>query len=128
VGFSAGAIHTVQLSYRRSGYIASVVTYSGAKSPSIPDQDPGNKLAAMIFHGGPGDRVVVSFQMGSEAFKADLTAAGRFAVICNHGLGHRIPTAATGSVWRFLQDHPHGATPSPWARALPAGLPAYCMR
>jgi hypothetical protein len=128
VGFSAGAIQTVQLSYRRSGYIASVVTYSGAKAPGIPDQDPSNKLAAMIFHGGANDRVVVSFQAGSEMYKSDLAAAGRFALICNHGMGHRIPPDAAESAWRFLQDHPTGTTPSPYATTLPAGLPAYCMR
>jgi hypothetical protein len=127
VGFSAGAIQTVQLSYRRSGYVASVVTYSGAKAPGIPDQDPSNKLAAMIFHGGAGDRVVISFQQGSETYKADLAAAGRFSLICNHGMGHRIPPAAD-SAWRFLQDHPLGATPSPYVATLPPGLPAYCMR
>lgn len=128
LGFSAGAIMTVQLGYRRSGYMASVATYSGAKAPSIPDQDPTSKLAAMIFHGGPGDRVGVSFQQGSEMYRSALTAAGRFSVICNHGLGHRIPTAATASVWRFLQDHPFGTTPSPWAAALPPGVPSYCTR
>ena len=61
VGFSAGAIHTVQMSYLRSGYLASVVTFSGAQGGDIPDQDPGNKLAAMIFHGGANDRVVIPF-------------------------------------------------------------------
>jgi hypothetical protein len=127
-GFSAGAIQTVQLSYRRSGYIASVVTYSGAKAPGIPDQDPSNKLAAMIFHGGPNDRVVVSFQAGSEMYKADLAAAGRFSLICNHGLGHRIPPAVADGAWRFLQDHPLGTTPSPYVATLPPGLPSYCMR
>ena len=127
-GFSAGAIHTVQMSYRRSGYIASVVSYSGAKGPGIPDQDPSNKLAAMIFHGGPGDRVVISFQEGSELYRTDLRAAGRFALMCNHGMGHRIPPAVGPSVLRFLQDHPHGASPSPWAAALPTGVPAYCVR
>jgi poly(3-hydroxybutyrate) depolymerase len=128
VGFSAGAIQTVQMSYRRSGYIASVVTYSGAKGPGIPDQDPDNKFAAMIFHGGANDRVVVSFQDGSMQYKADLTAAGRFSLICNHGLGHRIPPAAPTSAWPFLRDHPMGATPSPYAQTLPPAVPGYCQR
>jgi len=128
LGFSAGAIHTVQMSYRRSGYLASVVTYSGAKSAAIPDQDPSNKLAAMIFHGGPNDRVVIGFQAGSEQYKRDLEAAGRFALICNHGLGHRIPVAAAAGVWRFLQDHPLGRTPPPYAAGLPPEIPAYCSR
>jgi predicted esterase len=128
VGFSAGAIQTAQMSYRRSGYIASVVTFSGAKPAGVPDQDPGNKFAALIFHGGVDDRVVVSFQDGSVMYKSELAAAGRFALICNHGLGHRIPPAAATSVWPFLRDHPFGLTPSPYVQSLPASVPPYCMR
>jgi poly(3-hydroxybutyrate) depolymerase len=128
VGFSAGAIQTVHMSYRRSGYIASVVTYSGSKPAATRDQDPANKLAAMIFHGGAEDRFVVDFQAGSEAYKADLAAAGRFALICNHGLGHRIPTDTGPALWRFLQDHRFGTGPSPYATTLPAELPRYCIR
>jgi hypothetical protein len=126
VGFSAGALQTVQMGYRRSGYVASVVTYSGGQMAAIPDQDPSNPLAAMIFHGGASDRVVISFQAASEMYRATLLGAGRFGFICDHGMGHRIPTAAVRSVWRFLQDHPFGTKPSPYARALPAGFPAYC--
>jgi hypothetical protein len=128
VGFSAGAIQTVQMSYRRSGYIASVVTYSGAKAPGIPDQDPSNKFAALIFHGGANDRVVVSFQDGSLQYRSDLAAAGRFSLICNHGLGHAIPPAGATSAWPFLRDHPFGTTPSPYVRTLPASVPGYCVR
>jgi predicted esterase len=128
VGFSAGAIQTAQMSYRRSGYIASVVTFSGAKAAGVPDQDPDNKFAALIFHGGVDDRVVVSFQDGSLMYKSELTAAGRFALICNHGLGHRIPPAAATSAWPFLRDHPFGVTPSPYTQSLPASVPPYCMR
>jgi predicted esterase len=126
LGFSAGAIHTVQMSYRRSGYLASVVTYSGGQSAPIADQDPANKFAAMIFHGGPTDQVIISFPMVSERYRSELAAAARFAFICNHGMGHAIPTAAAPSAWRFLQDHPFGTTPSPYARALPASFPSYC--
>jgi predicted esterase len=128
LGFSAGAIHTVQMSYRRSGYLASVVTFSGAQAGPIPDQDSTNKLAAMIFHGGASDRVIIGFQQGSERYKADLQAAGRFALICNHGLGHRIPTADAPGVWRFLQDHPFGTAPEPYTTALPPQIPPSCMR
>jgi predicted esterase len=126
VGFSAGAIHTVQMGYRRAGYLASVVSYSGGQQAPIPDQDQTNKFAAMIFHGGPSDQVVVSFQMVSERYQAEMKMAGRFAFICNHGKGHQIPTDALPSVWRFLQDYPFGVTPSPYASGLPAGFPAYC--
>jgi poly(3-hydroxybutyrate) depolymerase len=126
VGFSAGALHTTQMAYRRSGYLASVVTYSGGQLAPIADQDPSSALSAMIFHGGPNDMVVIGFQAASEQFKMRLGAAGRFAFICNHGMGHRIPTDAVASVWKFLQDHPFGTRPSPYAGGLPAGFPPYC--
>jgi predicted esterase len=98
VGFSAGALHTTQMAYRRAGYLASVATYSGGQLAAIPDEDPASALSAMIFHGGANDMVVIGFQAASEQFKMRLTTGGRFAFICNHGLGHRIPTAAVGSV------------------------------
>src|SRR5262249_37033234 len=47
VGFSAGAMNTTQVGWRRSGYIASVVTFSGAQIGSPPDQDPLNLFPAM---------------------------------------------------------------------------------
>jgi hypothetical protein len=29
------------------------------------------------------------------------------------------------AAWQFMKDHPFGAT-SPWASAIPAGVPTYC--
>lgn len=128
IGMSAGGIQTVQMSYRRSGYLASVAVYSGGQAAMIPSQDPMNKFAAMIFHGGPTDVVAnFPFQMASERYRNNLTNAGHFAVLCNHGMGHRIPMAQP-SVARFFQDHPFGVTPAPYAGGLPQGFPAYCSR
>jgi len=127
VGFSAGALHTAQMSYRRSGYLASVVTYSGGQSMPIPDQDPDNRFAAMIFHGGANDRVLVGFQQLSEMYRDDLRASGRFGFLCNHMSGHKIPTDATAAVGRFLADHPFDTSPSPYAGGLPPGFPPYCQ-
>jgi len=129
IGMSAGALHTTQMSYRRSSYIASVTTYSGglisaAMAPA--SEDPSNLFAALIFHGGESDVVVISFQDASENYWQDLTDAGHFAAICNHGNGHSIPTDATASVWQFFQDHPYGRSPSPYADGLPADFPSYC--
>ncbi len=127
LGMSAGGLHTAQMSFRRSNYIASAVTYSGGISfGKPPDKELSNKFAAMIFHGGPDDVVVISFQQASNTYKTQLTNSGRFAFICNHGNGHNIPMAATGSVWQFFQDHPWGTTPFPYESGLPAGFPAYC--
>ena len=133
LGFSAGANQTMQLGYRRSGYIASVVTYSGTKTGDAPVQDPQNLFPAAIFHGGPTDTYtagsyVVKFQDASMAFAAELKSAGHFSFLCNHGLGHHLPPAAgASSAWRFLKDHPFGTSPSPYVAGLPAGFPSYCQ-
>jgi predicted esterase len=126
MGMSAGGLQTTQMSYRRSGYLASVVTYSGGLLGSPPNQYPANLFPAMIFHGGPDDKVVVGFQAISEAYRDDLRGAGHFAFICDHGKGHSIPTDAVDSVRQFFEDHPFGAVPSPYTAALPAGFPSYC--
>jgi predicted esterase len=125
-GFSAGAMHTAQMSYRRSGVMASVITFSGGKYGDPPDQDPMSKVAAMIVHGGAKDQVVVSFQSISEAYRDDFKSKGRFTFICDHGKGHTVPQDIVPSAWKFFQDHPFGATPSPYAMALPASFPKYC--
>ena len=127
MGMSAGGLMTSQMSYRRSGYIASAAPYSGGLvAGTPPNQNPANRFAAMIFHGGPTDVVVINFQTASEAYRNALVADAHFAFICNHGQGHTIPTAAAPSVWRFFQDHRYGTTPSPYASGLPQGFPAYC--
>ena len=127
VGMSAGGLQTTQMSYRRSGYLASVTTYSGGLISQPPEMaDPLNLFPAMIFHGGPSDQVVVSFQTVSEAYRDDLRARGHFAFICDHGNGHKIPLDARGSSWQFLSDHPFGTAPSPYEGGLPEGFPTYC--
>lgn len=127
LGMSAGGLMTTQLSYRRSGYLASVVTYSGGQIGAPPNQDPSNKFAAMIFHGGTSDVVYgVSFQAASETYLKSLKTAGHFGFICNHGNGHSVPTGDAGSVWQFFQDHPFGTDPSPYVGGLPSGFPSYC--
>jgi poly(3-hydroxybutyrate) depolymerase len=128
VGMSAGALQTAQMAYWRSGYIASIATYSGGLLGAGDRQDPDNKIAAMIFHGGVSDEVFdVSFQGLSELLHADFAANGQFSFLCNHGDGHAIPPEpGPASVWQFFQDHPYGTSPSPYAAALPAGFPSYC--
>lgn len=128
IGMSAGGLHTTQMSYRRASYLASVVTYSGgliaARRP--PTDEPDNRFAALVFHGGESDVVVISFQEASERYWQMLTDRGHYAAICDHGGGHDIPIDARASVWQFFQDHPYGAYPSPYAGGLPAGFFADC--
>lgn len=126
MGMSAGALMTSQMSFRRSSYLASVATYSGGIDAAPAYQDPSNLFAAMIFHGGMTDNVYnYDFQAASTRYKDKLVGDGHFAFLCNHGMGHAIPSAAP-SVWAFFQAHAFGTNPSPYAGGLPAGFPSYC--
>jgi pimeloyl-ACP methyl ester carboxylesterase len=126
VGFSAGAMHTEQFAARRSGYLASLVAYSGAQLGTPPIQDEKNLYPAMLLYGGPDDQVIVSFDSATHQYHQWLTDNGHFSFICNHGKGHTVPSDARDSAWQFLQDHPYGARPEPYQAALPAGFPSYC--
>jgi predicted esterase len=130
VGLSAGGLHTAQMSYTRSGYLASVVTYSGGLIPIFPpppSQDPANKLAAMIMHGGVTDQLgSYSFKVSSERYLKFLQGKGQFAFVCDHGKGHWLPPGGGAATWRFFQDHPFGTSPSPYKGGLPASIPTYC--
>jgi predicted esterase len=129
VGMSAGGLQTSQMSFRRASYLASVVAYSGGLlAPRRPPTDePSARFGALLFHGGSSDVVIVSFQEAAENYRDVATRRGYFNVVCDHGNGHRIPLDARPSVWRFLQDHPFGASyPSSYASGLPEGFPEYC--
>lgn len=128
IGMSAGGLQTSQMSFRRSGYIASAVPYSGGFVAGPPvDQDPGNPLSSMIFHGGDNDVVIISFKDASERYRDGIVDKGGFAFICDHGMGHTIPQGdAQASVWKFFYDHPFGTKPSPYVDGLPDGFPDYC--
>lgn len=126
IGFSAGALHTVQFAARRSGYLASVVVFSGGQLFEPPIQDPNNYWSAMLFHGGPDDAVIVNFKDQQEAYHQWLTDHGRFSFLCDHGKGHTVPPDARPAAWQFLKDHPFGVKPEPYAAGLPGTFPSYC--
>jgi predicted esterase len=132
MGMSAGGLHTAQMSYTRSGYLASVTTFSGGLIPILPpppSQDPANKLPAMIMHGGDNDTLGgFSFKASSERYLKDLTDRGQFAFICDHGNGHWLPPGGGDAAWRLFQDHPFGTSPSPYKAGLPSGIPTYCTK
>jgi len=126
LGFSAGGLMSGYMAYARSNYMASVATYSGG-SFTTTLQDPSNAPSAMCIHGAMGsDVVVIDFATASANMEADLKRKGGFAMDCNHGGGHTIPTAIVPSVWRFLKDHPYKVTPKPYAGGIPSGFPTYC--
>jgi predicted esterase len=131
IGMSAGGLKTAQVSLRRSGYLASVVVYSGGltESDHPPDQDPTNPFAAMILYGGPTDISPVdgiNYTDASNRYLDLLRSSGRFAFLCNHGGGHSVPQDSQASAWRFMQDHPFGTSPWPYAKQLPMGFLRYC--
>lgn len=133
MGMSAGALQTTAMGFFRSSYIASVATFSGGMPDGFPDpasQDPDNLFAALIFDGGPDDRVFgVDFQAASERYRETLSSAGHFAAICSHGMGHSIPLDAAPSVVAFFAANGFGAWPSPYASTgLPESFPSYCAR
>jgi poly(3-hydroxybutyrate) depolymerase len=125
LGFSAGALMTTHLSFARSKYLASVATYSGGAMGQF--QETNNKFAAMIMTGGMGDIVVNNFYTSSQAWQKTLKDAGHFAMFCDHGGGHSIPTRLVPGVWQFFVDHPYGRVPSPYQGHLPAAIAPPCV-
>jgi poly(3-hydroxybutyrate) depolymerase len=136
-GFSAGALFTTFLSFKKSGYLASVATYSGGlldppdggpRPAPPPYDDPFNKFAAMIMTGGVLDTFPTSsgtarFNIGSQNYQNTLKMDGHSAIYCDHGGGHSIPAGLVASVWQFFQDHSFGTNPSPYvAKGLPSGF------
>ena len=125
-GISAGGLQTGQVIARRSGYVASAVVFSGGLGGGPMIQDPSNKLPVMIFWGGANDMVVINFQQTSLDLRKRLDANGQFSIMCNHGMGHLVPVDGAVAGWHFMQDHPYGTTPEPYAKKLPDFLPSYC--
>jgi predicted esterase len=126
-GMSAGGLEATAMIYARSNYLASGAPYSGGEWSVMTPQDASNKVAAMIFHGTYAkDVVTVHFYATSKILFDDIEMRGGFAIDCNHGGGHMIPSDGGPAIWKFFQAHPYHTDPSPWATMLPAGLPSYC--
>lgn len=133
-GLSSGATLTSDLVHRRSNYLASGSPKSGGFDPYNPvpkNREPNNKIAVMIYHGGPtdtwGNPAYEFYQEQSEKMADILKAEGSFPIVCNHGGGHGEPPKANQQVvWQFFQDHPYNVTPKPYANGLPSDFPSYC--
>jgi hypothetical protein len=133
-GYSAGGIQTTHMWYARSGYVASVLTYSGgAVGINVaPIQDAAHPPAAMVTHGGKGRDTygggAVDFFDTSNSWVAEIKTAGGFAIDCDDGGGHTdflLRTKVAPQALQFFLDHPYGVDPKPYA-TLPAGFPSYC--
>jgi predicted esterase len=110
----------------RSNYLASVTSYSGGAAFPVSMRDPSNKLPVIFFHGGSSDVVGLNFQTASTNMANDLKSAGHFVIMCDHGGGHRIPSAGAATSWQFFKDHRYEQTPEPYRNGLPATFPSYC--
>jgi len=126
-GMSAGGLQVSAMVYARSSYLASAVSYSGGKLFVTKWQDDTNKLPVMFTHGGPTDKVTLGFQALTEGMADELVARGDFVIVCDHGMGHRIPPdVAGGPTAEFFAAHPFGGTPEPYAEGLPGTFPDFC--
>lgn len=80
-GMSAGGLMSSQLAFLRSNYFASVVPMSGGFYADCPGdcsticldcpqfQDPMNKLASLLYHGGENDTVGMNFLPATEHYR-----------------------------------------------------------
>ncbi len=131
-GYSAGALQTVYMWFTRSGYVASVISYSGGDVTidEGPFQDSAHASAAIVAHGAPGSDVYggVDFASASATWESQIKQAGAMAIDCNDGQAHvdfsRLSNLAPVSL-KFFQDHPFGVKPEPYT-TLPSGFPSYC--
>jgi dienelactone hydrolase len=133
-GYSAGALQTTYMWSARSGYVASVLTYSGGDDSldTTTLQDPAHPPAALVTHGAQGMDTyggVIDFAIASATWEAEIKKAGGFAIDCNDGGTHTdyvLRTKVAPQALQFFLDHPYGVTPEPYV-TLPAGWPTYCM-
>jgi hypothetical protein len=130
-GYSAGALQTVYHWYARSGYVASVISYSGGAAfiNQTQLQDPAHAPPAIAAHGAPGsDALGIDFANASATWETAIKNAGGFVIDCNDGSSHidiAKRMAIAPQAWQFFKDHPYGASPEPYS-TLPAGWPSYC--
>jgi hypothetical protein len=133
-GYSAGALQTVYMWWVRSGYVASVLTYSGGDDTldKAPLQDPGHPPAALVTHGAQGKDTfggVIDFAVASANWEGEIKAAQGFAIDCDDGGTHTdiaLRAMIAPQALQFFLDHPYGVKPEPYTM-LPAGWPAYCV-
>jgi predicted esterase len=131
-GYSAGALQTVYMWYARSGYIASVISYSGGTDTldQTQMQDPSNIPAAIVAHGAQGqDALGIDFAQASAQWEGIISQHGGFSIDCNDGGNHlaffqtRAPNLKPAAV-QFFMDHPFEVNPP--TTSLSASFPSYC--
>ena len=139
-GYSAGALQTGTMWYARSGYLASVIVYSGGVFGAPALQDPSNAPSLIGAHGAFGDGGCTSETAPNRDFLAQSTVSFSSRPPCRPG--HRWSSIATtrdrtaptracpaSPPWRGHSSTPTRsarASPTPTSGGLPAGFPSDC--
>jgi predicted esterase len=132
-GCSAGGLMAGCMAMLRPSYLAAAVPNSGGLTfpGSVPLADMSHVPSMMTIHGMMGsDVVIVDFSETSGYIDDAIKKAGGYAMDCDHGGGHcglpMLPAEAATSGWQFMQDHPFGVSPEPYAAGIPPSFPKYC--
>jgi poly(3-hydroxybutyrate) depolymerase len=125
-GCSAGGLMATNMAMQRSEYIAAAAPNSGGLSfggAFSSDHTP----PLMTIHGSPGvDVVGLDFSVSSATADMTFKQRGGLAIDCDTGGGHCGGGGLAGDAWVFMQAHPYGVDPEPWATMLPGGFSSQC--
>ncbi|MFZ5477466.1 MAG: alpha/beta hydrolase family esterase [Myxococcota bacterium] len=129
-GMSAGGLWTTELAMARADALSTVAIMSGGLMEGYLEYTtPARPLPVLAMHGGESDTydaggIVLHFDEQTEDLVEGLVADGSFVVVCDHGLGHTIPSDGVDTLAAWLPTHVWGE-PSPFLDGLD-GLPDYC--
>jgi hypothetical protein len=121
-GYMAGA-----LAVRRSSYIAALAPSTGGLTTDRHAlEEPRHAPAAFMMHGPDNDALVLQATQAASMLHDVLAPAGGFFVQCMHEVNVCGPSELLEDAWTFLQAHPFGVSPKPYAQGLPRDFPDYC--
>lgn len=127
-GCSIGGLQASAMVYARSSYLAGAMPNSGGTVVSWPLEDPTHVPVLIATHGHAWlDVGIADFAAATAKQVRDLAGRGVMVVDCDHaGDTCDAPTSVMSAQWRFLNDHPFGIAPEPYAKGLPSGFPTEC--
>lgn len=125
-GMSAGGLWTSYLTLHRAEWLASTAPMSGGTDRATYTT-PADAIPVLLTWGGPSDTYGgFDFDEANQLLSEDLQDDGHFVVECVHSLGHNIPPEVEDYLLNFLEDHPKGVDPEPYASGLPGFFPDWC--
>lgn len=126
-GMSAGGLWTTYLTMHRSEWLASTAIFSGGNGVFTSYATPTHDIPVLAIWGGVDDLYSgLSFDDATRELIDNLRADGHFVAACDHGGGHTLPSDPMGFGWEWLEAHPKGVDPEPYAQGLPSDFPDYC--